>query len=121
MASTVDPVVYARQWAADWNRRDLDAVLSAYHDDVVFSSPIARMIGVSQDGRIVGKAALRQYWEKGLALNPDLHFEVTAVHESIDALVILFRTQDGMQRSEVLEFADGLVIRGFGTLPCPLP
>ena len=32
---------FAEEWAAAWNRRDVDAVLAHFHDDVVFTSPVA--------------------------------------------------------------------------------
>ena len=30
---------FAARWAAAWNRRDVEAVLAHFHDDVVFTSP----------------------------------------------------------------------------------
>ena len=38
---------YAQQWAEAWNRRDLEALLEHFKDDVVFSSPKAvQTVGV---------------------------------------------------------------------------
>ena len=56
---------YARRWIADWNARDLEAVLTHFEDDVVFTSPRAlAVVGVATQR---GKAALRAYWTRALA------------------------------------------------------
>jgi ketosteroid isomerase-like protein len=48
---------YAWQWADDWNRLDLDAVLEHFDDDVVFTSPKAALaVGAPT---VHGKTALR--------------------------------------------------------------
>jgi ketosteroid isomerase-like protein len=36
-----DPKSYADQWVRAWNARDIEAVLDHFHDDVVFTSPVA--------------------------------------------------------------------------------
>jgi hypothetical protein len=88
--------------------------LKHFHEEVVFTSPVARQIGFAPDGVVIGKDALRRYWTAGLALQPDIRFEVTAVYQGVDSLVIAFKNQKGMDRAEVLRFKDGLVIRGHG-------
>lgn len=42
--STPDPRVFAEDWLAAWNRHDVDAVLAHFHDDVVFTSPVAARV-----------------------------------------------------------------------------
>jgi len=65
---------FAEEWVAAWNVRDLDRILSHYAPEIVFLSPLAqRRLG---DGRVVGLAALREYWRGGLAAIPDLRFEL---------------------------------------------
>ena len=32
---------FAQQWARDWNAHDVEAVLEHFHEDVVFTSPVA--------------------------------------------------------------------------------
>jgi hypothetical protein len=69
-----DPPAFASAWAAAWNRRDLDAVLSHFAEGVVFSTPKA----VDTVGRptVVGIPAVRAYWEEALTLITGLHFTV---------------------------------------------
>ena len=42
--------------------RDVEAVLAHFHDDVVFSSPIAARLLPDSLGVVRGKEALRHYW-----------------------------------------------------------
>ena len=34
-----EAVAYAQGWADEWNARDIDAVLTHFDEDVIFSSP----------------------------------------------------------------------------------
>lgn len=107
---------FARDWAAAWNARDVEAVLRHFHPEAVFSSPIASRLGRGDGGVLRGKDPLREYWVAALALNPDLHFEVVDVYAGVDMIGIVYSTQSGEKRLEVLTFQDGLVIAGSGTL-----
>lgn len=112
---------FAKAWETAWNAHDLDAVLALFADGVVFTSPLARGLAGHSDGIVRGKAALRAYWAAGLAQLPDLRFEVTSVSEGIDLLAIGFRNERGVERLEILKFADGLVVEGHGTHVVTLP
>jgi ketosteroid isomerase-like protein len=115
MLMDLDPQQYAEQWIAEWNARDLDAVLAHYADDVVFRSPVAARVRPDSGGIITGKAALEDYWRAALALVADLHFELEAVYPSVDALTICYRNQRGQQVAESLVLGeDGLVQFGMG-------
>jgi ketosteroid isomerase-like protein len=46
----MNAIEFAREWEAAWNRRDVEAVLSHFHEDVVFTSPVAKQIGFAEDG-----------------------------------------------------------------------
>jgi ketosteroid isomerase-like protein len=41
VVTTPEAAGFAEEWSAAWNRRDVDAVLAHFHDDVVFTSPYA--------------------------------------------------------------------------------
>ncbi len=106
---------FAEQWARNWNAHDLEAVLSQFADDVVFTSPVAARVVPGSDGVVRGKEALRACWRAGLSKVPDLHFEIVSVFVGIDILVLAYRNQRADLVSEVLEVEDGLVVRGHGT------
>lgn len=106
---------FVDQWVADWNAHDLDALLSHYADDVVFTSPLAARFLPGSDGVARGKDALRSYWTAGLAALPDLHFEVLEHYVGASTIVVRYRNQSGGVVCEVLEFDRELVTRGHGT------
>ena len=115
IVSTSEPGIFAEEWAAAWNRRDVDAVLARFHDDVVFTSPVAAQLVPESGGVVRGKAALREYWSAALRIMPDLHFDIVGVYRGESVLVINYRNQRGALVNEVLEFDGGLVRRGHGT------
>ena len=91
--SVPDPTEFSASWAAAWNAHDLDAVLVHFHDDVVFTSPLAARVVPGSGGVLRGKEALRHYWTEGLRLIPDLHLTVERVHAGVSSLVIGYRNR----------------------------
>jgi ketosteroid isomerase-like protein len=115
VVSTPDPNTFAEDWLAAMNRHDIEAVLAHFHDDVVFTSPVAARVVPESKGVVRGKTALREYWTAALKTMPDLHFEVVGVYRGESVVVINYRNQNGALVNEVLEFDGGLVRRGHGT------
>ena len=111
----VDPAAFAAEWIAAWNARDVEAVLSHYADDVVFTSPTALLFVPESGGTIRGKNALRSYWTVALQANPALRFELVGVYVGVDTIVLHYRNQTGAEVNEVLTFRDGLVVVGHAT------
>ena len=68
---------YGRDWAASWNRGDIEAVLEHFAEDCSFESPLAEKHAGST--KVVGKAALRAYWQKALAAIGAVYFEIDFV------------------------------------------
>lgn len=112
---TPEPSKFADDWVQAWNAHDVDAVLAHFHDDVVFSSPVAARVLPDSGGVVRGKDALRHYWTTALAGMPDLHFEVLDVYRGESVLVIHYRNQRGGLVNEVLIFDGDLVREGHGT------
>jgi len=102
-------------WLDAWNNLDIDAILSHFHDDVVFSSPLAQRIVEDSNGYVRGKDDLRKYWTEGLRRNGDLHFTLEGIYVGVDTLVINYRNQADRRVNEVLVFEGSLVIEGHGT------
>jgi ketosteroid isomerase-like protein len=110
-----DPVGFSRQWVQAWNAHDVEALLQHFHNDVVFTSPVAATLRPETAGAVRGKSALRDYWTLAVSHIPDLHFVVEGVYQGIDTLVICYRNQNDGLVNEVLKFRDDLVIEGHGT------
>ena len=100
---------FAEAWEAAWNSHDVDRVLAHYSEAVTFRSHKAmRLVGT---GELNGKAALRDYWARALAAQPDLSFVVVDVLHGYGMLVITCRNQHDVLAAETLRCgADGLVI-----------
>lgn len=112
---TPDAQRFANEWVSAWNAHDVEAVLVHFHDDAVFTSPVAARILPESTGVVHGKDALRHYWSTALAMVPELHFDVIGVYQGESTLVINYRNHRGELVNEVLTFDDGLVRVGHGT------
>ncbi|MEU4540393.1 nuclear transport factor 2 family protein [Streptosporangium sp. NPDC023825] len=108
---------FADRWIEDWNAHDVEAVLSHFAEDVLFTSPTAAVLVPGSGGVVRGKAALREYWAAGLRSTPGLRFEMIAAYAGIDTLVINYRnlTVSGRLVNEVLVFDGPLVVEGHAT------
>ena len=101
---------FAEDWVAAWNSHDLSRILSHYAEEVEFRSrKAARLVG---GGTVRGRAALREYWAKALAGQPDLSFELGAVYLGHEMLTLTYRNHRGVEAAETFQFGeDGRVIR----------
>jgi ketosteroid isomerase-like protein len=113
--SNIDPAVFAEQWLAAWNARDIEAILAHFHEDAVFTSPLAAQIDPGSDGVVRGKAAIRSYWSTAMDRNHRLHFDITSLFAGVDCVLIGFRNDRDEDRFEVLRLRDGRVFEGHGT------
>ncbi|MBY0443442.1 MAG: nuclear transport factor 2 family protein [Mycobacteriaceae bacterium] len=115
----LDAIAFSHQWVDAWNAHDVEAVLAHFHDDAVFTSPVAAKILPETTGIVRGKPALRRYWTRALQRVPNLRFTIEDVYQGIDTIVIVYRNQNDALVSEVLRFSGNLVIEGHGTYLVP--
>jgi branched-chain amino acid aminotransferase len=107
---------FAEAWAAAWNRRDVEAVLAWFADDVRFVSP--RAYTVTGASEVRGKTALRAYWNAALERLDSIAFTVEDVSFDGEArrVVIAYRAALGgatLHASEQLTFAaSGQIVDG---------
>ncbi len=94
---------FAAEWITAWNAHDLDRVLEHYADDFEFSSPFIVKVAGEPSGVLRGRAAVRAYWAKALALRPELRFELLGVYCGIASIVIHYRRHDGSFSAEYFE------------------
>ena len=102
----------ANHWVAAWNSHDLDAIMTHYEDAVELTSPAAaRLLGTS-DGKVVGKANLRAYFQRGLEAFPELQFGLEDVLWGLNSVVLYYTNQRGTHTAEFMELsANGKVAR----------
>lgn len=102
----------AKEWIAAWNAHDLEMIVTHYEEAVELTSPVAaQLLGVA-DGRVVGKANLRAYFQRGLEAYPELRFELEDVLWGLNSVVLCYKNQKGTRSAEFMELsASGKVIR----------
>lgn len=105
----------ARRWLASFNAHDLDGLLSLYAEDARHSSPKIRALHPQTGGELVGKAALRAWWEDSLRRLPSLRYEAFAITADGERAVMEYwRHLEGeppMPVSETLELQQGRIVR----------
>ena len=102
----------ANHWVAAWNSHDLDLIMTHYDDAIELTSPVAaRLLGTS-DGKVVGKANLRAYFQRGLEAFPELQFRLDDVLWGVNSVVLYYTNQKGTRTGEFMELlATGKVVR----------
>ena len=102
----------ANHWVAAWNAHDLDLIMSHYEDAIELISPVAAQLLEKPDGRVAGKSALREYFQRGLKAYPDLHFHIEDVLWGVSSVVLYYTNQKGTRTAEFMELsASGKVTR----------
>ena len=103
----IDPhwaLSFAREWIEAWNSHDLERILSHYSEDFEMASPLIVERMGEPSGVLKGKAAVRNYWQQGLAAQPPLRFELLDVLAGIRSITIYYRSIGRRVVAEVLEF-----------------
>lgn len=103
---------FAQNWLEAWNSHDLERILAHYEDDVVLISPVALKLLNNRDGAVQGKAALRDYFRRGLEAFPDLRFELIDVLWGVETVVVLYLNNvRGGKSAEVMQFGSAGRVR----------
>jgi predicted ester cyclase len=102
----------ANHWVAAWNAHDLDLIMSHYEDAVELTSPVAAQLLGTSDGKVIGKSALRAYFQRGLEAYPELQFHLEDVLCGVNSVVLVYQNQKGTRTAEYMELsASGKVAR----------
>jgi hypothetical protein len=102
----------AEEWAGAWNAHDLERIVGHYEDGVELTSrAAAQLLGIA-GGKIVGKANLRAYFQKGLTAYPELQFRLEDVFWGVSSVLLVYKNQKGTRTAEFMELsATGKVAR----------
>jgi ketosteroid isomerase-like protein len=93
---------FAQEWVSAWNSHDLERILAHYDDKVVLISPVALKL-LGGDGTVRGKAALREYFQRGLQAFPDLRFDLLDVLWGTETIVVYYiNNVRGSKTAEVM-------------------
>ncbi len=104
---------HAEAWIAAWNRRDVEAVLSAFADNARFRSPFA--LQVTGRAALEGGPAIEAYWRQALARIERLEFRllVAICDEPGQRMVVHYEATLGdttRRACEIFVFRGGLKI-----------
>ncbi|HEY1483473.1 MAG TPA: nuclear transport factor 2 family protein [Candidatus Acidoferrum sp.] len=97
----------ANHWVAAWNAHDLDSIMSHYDDGIELTSPVAAQLLGTPDGKVVGRANLMAYFQRGLQAYPDLSFILEEVFWGINSVVLIYKNQKGTRTAEFMELSPG--------------
>jgi len=64
----------ANHWVAAWNAHDLDLIMTHYEEAIELTSPVAAQLLGTSGGKVVGKANLEAYFQRGLEAYPNSAF-----------------------------------------------
>ena len=106
MIDEVQARTFARHWVESWNNHDLESILAHYRDDIVLTSPVAARLLPDPSGCVRGRAALREYFTLGLAVYPDLKFELIDVTWGVSSVVLYYVNQKGTKTGEFMVLDD---------------
>ncbi len=93
---------FAQDWIDAWNSHDLERILTHYDDEVLLTSPVALRL-LNGDGTVRGKAALRDYFLRGIQAYPNLRFDLIDALWGTETIVIYYvNNVRGSKTAEVM-------------------
>ena len=104
----------AFKWFDAFNNHQLEQLLSLYDDDAEHYSPKLKIRKPETQGMIIGKQALREWWQDAFDRLPSLNYKVTTLTANGDRLFMEYiRSVDGEENmlvAEVLIVKEGKII-----------
>ena len=109
-----DYKAFAERWISEWNRKDVEAMLSHFSEHVIFTSPRAKAILGSR--RVEGKSRLREYWTRAIGQIQTIRFILDYVISEEKRMAIVYVAEIDGRRVRSVEFLvfgdDGLIREG---------
>lgn len=103
------------KWFEGFNSKNLDLLLSLYHEHAEHFSPKLKIRKPETNGLIKGKDALREWWKDAFERLPELHYQPNySIANDESVFVEYVRTVPGEEDlivGEVLFFENGLIVK----------
>lgn len=103
----------AEEWFDAFNAHDLERLLVLYAEDARHYSPKLKLRRPETNGYIVGKEALRQWWQDAFTRLPTLHYERTYWLADEEAVFMEYirrvEGEEDLTVGELLEVRGGLI------------
>lgn len=104
----------AFKWFEAFNKKELEKLLSLYDDEAQHFSPKLKIRQPETNGLIIGKQAMRVWWQDAFDRLPSLHYKVTSLTANGDRVFMEYIRQVNNEAdilvAEVLEVRDGKII-----------
>lgn len=94
---------FADEWIQSWNSHDLETIMSHYSEKLEFSSPVIQQMGVNENGFIITKNDLKDYFKKALQKYPELKFELLHILKGVSSFVLFYKSINNMYAAEYME------------------
>lgn len=94
---------FVKQWISAWNNHDIAAIMKHYADNVDFNSPFISEMGIDVNGFITNKNELKNYFEKALQKNPELHFDLLHILAGSHSVVMFYKRMNKSLAAEYVE------------------
>lgn len=98
---------FAREWIDAWNAHDMERILSHYADDFEMSSPLIVQRVRGSRGTLMGKQAMRAYWQPSLDARPPLVSELIDVLVGVETVTLYYNNVGRRSVAETLFFDAG--------------
>ncbi len=104
----------ALKWFEAFNTHNLENLLALYHNEAKHFSPKLKMRKPETNGLVVGKNALRNWWQDAFDRLPTLHYSVTSLTANNERVFMEYirkvEDEDDMLVAEVLEIKGDLIV-----------
>jgi len=104
----------AFKWFEAFNSHNLEQLLSLYDDDAEHFSPKLKIRFPESKGLIVGKQALREWWQDAFERLPTLNFKVTSLTANADRVFMeytrIVEGEEDMLVAEVLVVNENKIV-----------
>jgi limonene-1,2-epoxide hydrolase len=104
----------AIRWFDAFNTKNLENILALYDEDAQHFSPKLKIRQPETNGLIIGKEAMRVWWQDTFDSLPTLHYKVTSLTANSDRVFMEYTRQvlgeADMLVAEVLDIKDGKIV-----------
>ena len=104
----------AHAWFEAFNTHNLEKLLSLYDDDAAHFSPKLKLRHPETNGFVIGKNALRAWWQDAFDRLPSLNYKVTSLTANSDRVFMEYirtvENDEDMLVAEVLDIKEGLIV-----------
>jgi hypothetical protein len=112
MMNTLQSIAF--RWFENFNNKELDKLLSLYDDEAQHFSPKLKLHQPETNGLVVGKDAIKIWFNDAFERLPSLHYKVTSLTANSDRVFMEYirqvENEGDMLVAEVLEIKNGKIV-----------